>query len=153
MCNSKFGRKNDDAASICQECEAEEAINLQPQRQVVAGSRKEGLKGAIIATILSIVAMIACIFAFYFVYVTILVIGLGGTTEILFISLGICLIGLGFAIPALIFAIKAIRCYVKAKKEERIKPVATLVCGIISLVMSAIALGGILFFLLILALI
>ena len=49
-------------------------------------------------------------------------------------------LALGGAIPGLILGISSVKCFCTAKKDGREKPIATLVCGLVGLVSSALTL-------------
>lgn len=63
-----------------------------------------------------------------------------GGVATLVVSIFFTLVSLGLAIPSLILGIKSIKCFSRARKEGRVKPIATLVLGIVGVVSSAITL-------------
>lgn len=135
----KCGKQIDYDEPICNECrEAEiffdDSVNNDFSQPV--GDPKEGFGLALASTIIGAITLFIIITA-----ITIITDILVGT--IYNVSAGISSIistlCLGGAIPALIFGIKSIKCFIAAKRDGRIKPVATLVCGIIGLVLSALA--------------
>ena len=56
------------------------------------------------------------------------------------VSIVLTLISIGLAIPALIMGIKSMSCFFKQKREGKVKPVATLVLGIVGVATSSFGL-------------
>lgn len=141
----KCGKQIDYDALICKECENAEMFfgGTEPETYVQpVTDRKEGFGRALTATIvgsisffLSLIAMSIATVALegyangsYYGYSG------GGISAASIILSFLCL---GGAIPSLILGIKSIKCFICAKNEGLVKPVPTLVCGIIGVVMSA----------------
>ena len=158
----KCGRRIDYDALICRECEEEQRRSAESQqveqtvnasvRPAPVGNRKEGFGKALASTIMGSVS--------FFVFIIALVVmsvasalyissttyyGTSGYTAGMLIGFVLLFASLGVSIVSLIFGIQSIKCFVKAKNEGRAKPVATLVCGIVGIVMSAFTLmyGGV----------
>lgn len=148
---SKCGKKIDYDSPICKECEeAEKSLSEtffkeeeffedkaessfenpypdSPHPSSTQPSTKlEGFGKALTSTILGFRALVN-----FFKYANAVSAGL----EYLFLILGI-----GLAIPALILGIKSIKVYRRVKKEGNVKPVATLILGIVGLVFGALVL-------------
>ncbi|MBR2988204.1 MAG: hypothetical protein IKC64_00600 [Clostridia bacterium] len=166
----RCGRRMDYDAPICKECEEElnsarARVSVTPTQDeqnarpiytnAPAGDAKEGFGKALAATIMggiSIFVFIISIALMYEVSVAYLNSIAYGDTGIYFAGLSVgfvlLLASLGLAIPSLIMGIQSIKCFVNAKKEGRVKPVGTLVCGIIGLASSAITLSYVAIFML-----
>ena len=117
-------------------------------RQPLPGNKKEGFGKALTSTILGsigiVVALIAyvCLLAamdydYYYDYYY-----YDSYYYESMISVGVIfmLMSLGLAIPSLILGIKSMSCFFKQKREGKVKPVATLVLGIVGVATSALAL-------------
>lgn len=115
------------------------AQNYEPAKEKPKGSRTEGLGGAIASAILGEVAFVLSIFALVFAELTA---GfeysstsyMGGVTKVFII---LTLIAMAFSI---FLGIKSIVRFARAKRENRLKPIATLICGIAGVAMNAVAL-------------
>ena len=121
-------------------------VELKKEEQPDRGSRSDGLKKAITSAILGECAILLAV--------------LLGMYSIIFLEFGmmsmmsiynwkgiiLCLFAIGLLamnIPAYLslrYGIQAIKCFIRAVKEQRAKPVATLVCGIYGVVCSVITL-------------
>ena len=146
----KCGKQIDYDAPICKECEETEIYfgNPETDTQPIAetkfeekpapqGSRKEGFGGALTATILGSISFIISIIAMSLASVAIELSLYYDVTGLVIFTIVFTVISLGCAIPSMILGIKGIRCFIKAKNQGKIKPVATLVLGIVGLVSSA----------------
>ena len=103
---------------------------VEPVYSAPKGNRKEGFGRALASTILSTISFVLAAAAYVYVLDTSMI----GTAVILFI------LALASAIPSLVMGIKSINCFKAACREGRVKPVATLVLGIVGLSMSAFSL-------------
>lgn len=154
---TRCGKEIDYDASICRECEAElikeagmtsataqQEIAAQPvELEQPKGSRKEGFGGALAATILGWLG--------YFVSCINLGVTLGALgelsvaydPEIAAVFAGIIwvinVVCLGLSVPGLILGIKSMKCFFRAKNEGRVKPIATLILGIVGVAGAALA--------------
>ena len=137
--------------TLCTDCRIEEILNAkapaQPQpapAPVQTGSKKEGFGGALTSTILGAVAFFISCYAFGLVLGIMLEMnaGYGSYIPEYIMSQGIILtvISLGMGVPSLILGILGMKTFFRAKNEGRIKPVPTLVCGIIGLASGALTL-------------
>ena len=129
-------------AKFCPNCGKEKVVvveTTEPQAQVVenkdAITRKYGFNGALTATIFGSCSFIGYIIA---MFLTVFAPALGA-------MLGIaCTV---FSILAIVKGAKAIKAFIYAKNTARVKPVATLVLGIVGVVAGAFALCyGFIFF-------
>ena len=127
----KCGKQIDYDAPICKECEEAEKAFLSSTPTSLTepvGDKREGFGGALTATIFGSIAAFIAMIAF----------GLMEQEE--GISFILTFVVIALSIPALILGIKGMKCFFRAKNAGRIKPIATLVCGIIGLAMSVTAL-------------
>lgn len=144
---SKCGKQIDYNALVCKECENAEMISVEtepkPYVQPIIGNRKEGFRHALISTIVGSITFFLSLIA-----LSVASVALEEYANSLFynnfhkgistVSTVLAFLCIGGAIPALILGIMSIRCFICAKNEGRAKPVATLVCGIVGVVMSAL---------------
>ena len=108
------------------------------------GSRKEGFGKALAATILSAIAFFLIMIAFgvvsvaleeYYYYDSYYYYSdLVGTAIVL------ALFSLGMSIPSLIMGISSMKCFFRAKNAGKVKPIPTLVLGIVSVALSGLTL-------------
>lgn len=124
----------------------------QPQQptQPLPGNKKEGFGKALTSTILGVLA-------YFLVSIALgLLMGLADISYADFnydrvayeaacdliqgIAIVITIIAIGLAIPSLILGIKSIKCFIKQKREGKVKPIATLILGIVGLAASGYAL-------------
>lgn len=161
----KCGKQIDYDSPICKECQEELIHSIsqvepkvevkevvqpqQAQKPQPQGSRMEGFGKALTSTILGVVSYVLVLFAFIFIVA-------GGaardatmydeyaySSATSMFSLGIVcmMISIGLAITSLILGIKSIKCFIKQKKEGKVKPIATLILGI-----TGVAGSGLTFF-------
>ena len=156
----KCGKEIDYDSPFCKGCE-EKFLNMTDEKpfkvilaqeeqakgeqQPLQGSRMDGFKKALTAAILGEVSVILFIFLapFSMVLLETSMLFFDGTLMGALISIlfGFLAVGVLLAnIPA-IFAIKygiqSIKCFINAVREKRVKPIATLICGIVGVVWSA----------------
>ena len=139
------GKEIDYVAPICKECEEKErllrglaASKAQAEKPAQTGDRKEGFSKALASTIIGAVA--------FFISMVVMVMLLAAAEEFQYYDVSgitttctvLSVLTLGGSIPALIFGIKSIKCFINAKNEGRIKPIPTLVCGIVGVVLSGL---------------
>ena len=158
----KCGKEIDYDAEFCKECQEMENFFAEPKPEpdffgqdqpqvpvqpVVTGNRKEGFGKALTSTILSTIAYFVAMIAYGIIIAAMEEVD-GGyyNAEVdhealmMVVGLGVVfmLAALALAIPALIFGIKSIKCFCRAKREGRIKPIPTLVLGIIGVATSGL---------------
>ncbi len=138
-------------APICKECEEAELFfnfNEQPINfeQEPVGDRKEGFGKALTATILGALAFFISAIAFGVFsvlveeyYSTSYYYDATAIGSIVAVGVVFSLIATGLAIPALILGIKSIKVFKLAVNEGRVKPIATLILGIVGVATSALA--------------
>ncbi len=123
----------------------------QPAPQPLQGDRKEGFGKALASTILAVVS-------YFLVCIALGVIGALDTYSYYGYSYAsdewaaamvFMLMSIGTAVPALIMGIQSMKCFFRQKREGKVKPVATLVLGIVGMATSAFTLTLALFMLLI----
>lgn len=138
----KCGKQIDYDAPICNECRTAEnvfdALSNNGFSQPI-GDRKEGFGRSLTSTIIGGITFFLSLISMAIISVALQEITYGyysGGSIVISIFLSVSC--LGGAIPAMIFGIKSIRCFIVAKNDGRIKPIATLVCGIVGLVLSAL---------------
>lgn len=120
------------------------------------GNRMQGFKGALTATILGVIGYALAFVGFLYAYI--FFIGASGEDieemEMLFYMYGVdmsellngmqasvlsslsacfCVFGLGLGIPSIILGAKSIATFKRMKKEGKVKPIATLILGIVGL--------------------
>lgn len=110
-----------------------------------SGNRMEGFGKALTATILSNVG-------FVFAYIALIVLAMAteyGYDTIYFSEISgpsffCALIAIGLAIPSIILGAQSIKTFKTAKAENRVKPIATLILGIVGLAsgIAAVSFGG-----------
>ena len=110
------------------------------------GSAKEGMKKAFFSSMFAVIAFISAIIGMSFLFALLMQKGyvpdIEKATEFLaFESVGIVftVLALPCAIIGLLFAIQSIKTFQKAKKEMRVKPVATFVLGILGIILNAVS--------------
>ena len=167
----KCGKQIDYEAEFCKECQEmdaffgdnkptveEPSLIVEQEKPVLEGNRKEGFGKALAATIMGAIA-----YFFVIIALGILTSMLGGDLddlemmpyesihELTVISydptlMAIMLITAGIsiflAIPSLILGIQSIKCFFRQKKAGKVRPVATLVLGIVSVVIAASVLSS-----------
>lgn len=137
-------------APICKECEEAELFfnfNEQPInfQQEPVGDRKEGFGKALTATILGVIAVFISAIAFGVVtalieqYTANYYYDTTAIGSIVAVGVVFSLIAVGLSIPSLILGIKSIKVFKLAVNEGRVKPIATLVLGIVGVATSALA--------------
>lgn len=109
------------------------------------GDRKEGFGKALASTILSSIAFFLIIIAFSMVSVALEEYSYGYYYDDYYSStmdsaIVLAVLSLSMAIPSLIMGISSMKTFFRAKNAGRVKPVATLVLGIIGLATSALTL-------------
>jgi hypothetical protein len=159
----KCGKQIDYEAEFCKECQEmdaffgenkptveEPSLIVEQEKPVLEGNRKEGFGKALTSTILGVLA-------YFLVSVALgLLMGLKDIKPEAFnydyvayeaacdliqgIAIVITIIAIGLAIPSLILGIKSIKCFIKQKREGKVKPIATLILGIVGLAASGYAL-------------
>ena len=152
----KCGKQMDYDAPVCKECE--EMANFfgngapiapTPEKPAPVGSRMEGFGKALTSTIIGVVSFIVVLIAMVLITAAI-------TEDAVYDSyygyyysysnassmVGVCtalsLICCGAVVVALIFGIQSIKCFIAAKRSGAVKPIATLILGIVGVVMSAL---------------
>lgn len=146
----KCGKEIFYESPICKECEEAELFfnfNEQPInfQQEPVGDRKEGFGKALTATILGAIAVFISAIAFGVVtalieqYTANYYYDTTAIGSIVAVGVVFSLIATGLAIPALILGIKSIKVFKLAVNEGRVKPIATLVLGIVGVATSALA--------------
>ena len=160
----KCGKQIDYEAELCKECQEMETffsdpaiepqfeVKEQPQYtqqpvQPLPGNKKEGFGKALAATILGSIAYFIASVAlgmlmglqdvandYYYTY------DKAAYDAVQAVSIVFAVIALGLAIPALILGIKSMSCFFKQKREGKVKPIATLVLGIVGVATSAFGL-------------
>lgn len=138
----KCGKQIDYDAPICNECRDAEIFFGDSSNKDFSqpiGDRKEGFGQALASTIIGAITFFISLIAMTIITIAIeeITYGYNGGGSI-GISIFLAVSCLGGAIPAMIFGIKSIKCFIAAKRDGRIKPIATLVCGIVGLVLSAL---------------
>lgn len=111
------------------------------------GSRKEGFGKALAATILSSIAFFLIIIAFSVMSVALeeYTYGYGyynsdAYYDMMEAALILALFSLGMSIPSLIMGISSMKCFFRAKNAGKVKPIPTLVLGIVSVALSGLTL-------------
>ncbi len=157
------GKWIDDDAELCVDCkETSDFFSEEPSEepssvargtsvgQAVEGSRKTGLGKALTATILSAISYFLIMFAAglilgaleeyeeYVYYYEFSMIEFLEYIEIYEITLFCLLAPIGMSIPALIMGILSIVCFKREKNAGRVKPIVTLILGIVGLVLAAL---------------
>ena len=159
----KCGKQLDYDGDICKECQEAETyfgstqeqpvetpVTTEPTTQPVSqeADKKFGFGTALASTIMGAIAYFIMAIASGIPLGVIEAIEEAGlyTAEISEIAMaGIAVtmvfwvIGVGLSIPALIMGIKSIKCFVARKKAGYVKPIPTLVLGLIGLIASATA--------------
>ena len=159
----KCGKQIDYDAEFCKDCQEMESFfaepkEYSPQWQTMAqapvqpaleGNKKEGFGKALTSTILGGIAYFIIMIAYGIILAAAEEISDGGynyyeTHEELMFAVGVAvvfmLISLAVAIPSLILGIKSIKCFFRQKRAGKVKPVPTLVLGIVGTVMSSMVL-------------
>lgn len=156
----KCGKQIDYDSPLCKECEdletffgetpqeqpsqpsqsAQYTQYAQAQPAQPVGSRKEGFGKALAATIMSSIAFFISLIAMTLVSeaLTSYAFGYEDVEGIIGASVFMSMLCLGLSIPSLIMGIQSMKCFFRAKNAGRLKPVPTLVCGIVGVVMSAL---------------
>jgi hypothetical protein len=118
---------NEDA-DICQECLAKEEVKTEPVAEIIEqkGSRTTGLPKAIASGCLTIGSIIFIYIALFFSLVSL---GAMLVFTVMSIAMGII---------AIVFGAKSIATFKRESRENRIKPIPTLIIGIASLATSSI---------------
>ncbi len=124
----------------------------QPVQPVApAGNKKVGFGKALASTILAGIAYFLVLIALelisealglnyeseYYAYATEVVID----SDMMIIALVLTAIGIALSIPALIMGIQSMKCFFRQKREGKVKPIPTLVLGIVGLALSAMVLS------------
>lgn len=123
----------------CDDCRNAEIIFgdvLPPEKPVDRGSRMDGFPKALASTIVSAAVFIIMIVCFVLSAVD---------GSVAFYILGI-MISLGGSIVSIIFGVKSIVTFANNAKQGKLKPIATLICGIVGCAMSGIDLLYLLIF-------
>lgn len=135
----KCGKKIETEDTLCDDCRNAELIfgeAASPGRPADAGSRMDGFPKALISAILGGTALVVMLI-FLMMSAEYRVIGGGWTDEaIALFVLGI-IFAVGGIIVAVIFGVKSIAKFVDSKRRGKVRPIATLVCGIGGCVASA----------------
>ncbi len=154
----KCGKEIDYDSPLCKECEEQEVffsdatqvepveVKTEPEQikaEPTLGSRKEGFSIALASTILGSIAYIFSMVALGIASAAVdeLTYGYGYSSvaeTIAGVAIFFSLICLGAAIPGLIMGIKSIRCFFTEKNEGRVKPIPTLILGIVGVAMSGL---------------
>ncbi|MBE5747818.1 MAG: hypothetical protein E7352_06585 [Clostridiales bacterium] len=160
------GKWIDDDAELCVDCkETNDFFSEEPSEEpssvargtsvghAVEGSRKTGLGKALTATILSAISYFLIMFAaglilgaleeceeygYYYEFSS--MIEFLEYIEMYEITLFFLLAPIGMSIPALIMGILSIVCFKREKNAGRVKPIPTLILGIVGLVLAALVL-------------
>lgn len=160
---SKCGKQIDYDAEVCNECAEQEVAARDseptPTENQPTGSRKEGFGRSLASTILGAVGFILSMLAITF---AILAAGnllieyseslgvavpieayelLGESATFITLAIVFSIFTLGVSIPGMIFGIKSMKVFFKAKREGKVKPIATLVLGICGMVASICAIA------------
>ncbi len=109
-----------------------------------AGNKKAGLKKAIIGAVIAFVALIIVSFGTGLLTGAMELAAFGDISieeyDIMFsISMTISVFGLIACVPAIILGISSIKTFIKEKRETNVKPIATLIVGIFSIVWVAVS--------------
>ena len=115
----------------------------EPVYSAPKGNRREGFGRALASTILSVVAFFISVVAFSLAPFALedYAYGYLGSGPAFFVAtMVVSVIALIFAIPSLVMGAKSIGCFKAACRAGKVKPVATLVLGIVGLSMSIFAL-------------
>ncbi len=111
----------------------------QAPQQVQTDDKRAGFGGALAATIMGSIAFFLSIFAMAFATIALEEASFGYMSGMSGATAFFCLAAIGLSIPSLIKGIAGIKCFIRAKREGKAKPVATLICGIVGVVMSGLA--------------
>ena len=150
----KCGKQINYDAPMCMECEEmEKLFNTSkpvatPADMTVAKTPEQRSKErmmffgkALASTIVGTIAFILGILAFSYISVAYeSYISNYRWSDLISSCVTYAFFGLGGAIPGLILGVSSVKCFCTAKKDGREKPVATLVCGLVGLVSSALTL-------------
>ena len=170
----KCGKQINYDAPYCLECQEMEALFITPEEeqakqraqesaytaaptyhpapQPLQGNRKEGFGKALASTILATVS-------YFLVFISLGVLGAldsysyysySYNSDVIGVAYVFLLMSIGTAVPALIMGIQSMKCFFRQKREGKVKPVATLVLGIVGMATSACTLTMGMFTLLIL---
>lgn len=126
----KCGKYIDYNASLCHECQDAEILFSKPQTMetpVYKGSRMDGFGPALTATILSF-------FGFVFSYAAFMFIEMSASGAKLII---LVLLALGLGIPAIVLGAKSISLFKENSSAGMVKPIPTLILGIVGLAYGA----------------
>lgn len=168
----KCGKQIDYDAVCCKECQEmdeffgsdtpaveEPSFPVQQEKPVLEGSRKEGLGKALAATILGGIAYFFVLIALgmltnmfgdlddlemmpYLYSSSEVITPIAYDSTVMAIMLALTGIALILAIPSLILGIQSIKCFGRQKQEGKVRPVATLVLGIVAVVLAATVLSS-----------
>lgn len=124
-CGKFIGNDND---SVCEECLQKENASTESVVEITEekGSRKTGLAKAIVAGCLTLGSVIFIYVALFFSLISI---------EAMLVF---TMMSMAMGIVAIVFGAKCIAVFKTESRENRIKPIPTLIVGIASLATSAI---------------
>lgn len=133
---TKCGKEIEGNAVLCDDClnaelvfeeENSQSVQSAPVEEPKEGDRMLGFKKALLSTILGGVSFLFADLSFSLLKVI--------------AACGVfCGLSVALAIPSLVLGIQSVKVFIKAREENKVKPIATLVCGLVGIVNSAIAL-------------
>lgn len=114
-----------------------------PAQEQPKGSRKEGLGASIASAVLGVSSFVMNVIALLFADLQMIIspsLHQGHPYPVIDpFAIFFLIAGVATMIPAIILGVKSMLCFFKAKREGRLKPIATLICGISGIVMSGIS--------------
>ena len=135
----KCGRRIETEDELCENCRNAELIFGEApfsEKPVDRGNRMDGFPKALASIILGVAAIVIAVVNMALIGIVLAGGGVGSA-----IGLGVfgILLSLSGIVVSIIFGVKSIVKFVDSTRRGKIKPIATLVCGICGCVASAIA--------------
>ena len=152
----KCGKQIDYDAEFCKECQGQGGyfLSFQPEPPVLKGSKKDGLVKGILSIIFGVIAFLFVVLFYLLAWKMRENTSADADFEeavatgflIFFLAILCGVPALAHAIPAFVLGILSLKCFFRAKREGRIKPVNTLTLGSIGLAFSLVAILPALYF-------